>query len=250
VIGLQRTAGNAAVAGLIQRRATLAEEEEPSSVRDVVGKGGGEPLDPVLRREMEVRLGGADLSAVRVHSDAKAARSALDVAATAYTVGDEIVLGADTPALDSHAGKQMLAHELTHVIQQRQGPVSGTPGPDGVSISHPSDGFEQAAVANASRAMSAQMAPAPLGEAVQRVIGTGEDEEEAEALQEEMPAEAELEEGEAEQGAELAEAGQEEVVEEAAEEEGAELEVEEDLVGQEQAELENAEEEEEEEAVV
>jgi hypothetical protein len=246
VIGLQRTAGNAAVAALIQRRATLAEEEEPSSVRDVVGKGGGEPLDPALRQEMEGRLGGADLSPVRVHTDAAAARSAVDVAAAAYTVGDEIVFGADTPALDSDAGKRMLAHELTHVMQQRQGPVSGTPAPGGISISNPSDVFEQAAEANAEQAMSARMAPPAQGAALQRApAATDMEEEEEEGAAEEYQPEA----GEAEQAVELAEAGQEETVEEATEEEGEELEVEEDQLNQAGAELETTEEEEEEAAV-
>ena len=238
VIGLQRTAGNAAVAALIQRRATLAEEQEPSSVRDVVGKGGGEALDPTVRRDMEVRLGGADLSGVRIHTGAAAARSAADVSALAYTVGDEVVFGAGAPALESDEGRRMLAHELTHVIQQREGPVSGTPAPGGISISDPSDMFEQAAEANAEQAMSIQMAPPAVSESLQRALDdtdTAEEEEEP----------AEENESEAEEAVEMAEAGQEEVVEEAVEEESSELEVAEDEVGQEQAELESAEEEEE-----
>ena len=169
VIGLQRTAGNAAVAALIQRRATLAEEQEPSSVRDVVGKGGGEALDPTVRRDMEVRLGGADLSGVRIHTGAAAARSAAHVSALAYTVGDEVVFGAGAPALESDEGRRMLAHELTHVIQQREGPVSGTPAPGGISISDPSDMFEQAAEANAEQAMSVQMTPPSVTESLIRI---------------------------------------------------------------------------------
>jgi hypothetical protein len=102
---------------------------------------------------MESRIG-ADFSDVRVHTDGNAARSAAAVAAQAYTVGNEVVLGERAPALDSPAGKRTLAHELTHVVQQRQGPVEGTPAGGGIAISDPSDRFEQAAEANAERVMT------------------------------------------------------------------------------------------------
>jgi hypothetical protein len=63
----------------------------------------------------------------------------------------------------------MLAHELTHVVQQRSGPVEGTPGGDGVSVSSPSDRFEREAAATADHVMSA---PAP---ALQRHAGPDDD---------------------------------------------------------------------------
>ncbi len=75
----------------------------------------------------------------------------------------------------------MLAHELTHVVQQRSGPVDGTPADGGVQVSDPSDRFEQEAAANAERAMSAP-APAavsPAGPAVQREADEEEQPEEA-----------------------------------------------------------------------
>jgi hypothetical protein len=122
-------------------------------VLDIVGKGGGQPLEPELKNEMEARLGN-DFSDVRIHTDADAAKSAAAVSARAYTAGNEVVFGADAPALDSTQGKRTLAHELTHVVQQRNGPVAGTPTGDGISISDPSDHFEQAAAANAERVMS------------------------------------------------------------------------------------------------
>lgn len=154
VLGLQRVAGNAAVNSFLQRRAQVGEEpEESSPVLDVVGKGGGSPLDHDLRKEMEVRIG-ADFSDVRVHTGTEAARSASAVAAQAYTVGHEVVLGERAPGLDSAEGKRTLAHELTHVVQQRQGPVEGTPAGGGIAISDPSDRFEQAAEANAERVMT------------------------------------------------------------------------------------------------
>jgi hypothetical protein len=150
VVELQRAVGNAAVAQL------LRDEDGPgasSSVLGVVGRGGGEPLDNSTRVGMEQALG-ADLSGVRVHTDGAAAASAQTVQAHAYTVGDEVVFGPGQYQLGSAAGQRTLAHELTHVVQQRSGPVSGTPTGDGISLSDPSDSFERAAEANAERIMS------------------------------------------------------------------------------------------------
>src|SRR5262249_5767780 len=58
----------------------------------------------------------------------------------------------------SDAGRVTLAHELTHVVQQRSGPVDGTSAPGGIRVSDPADRFEREAAANAERVMSA---PAP-----------------------------------------------------------------------------------------
>jgi hypothetical protein len=154
LIGLQRTAGNAAVAAMIQRTSdSTGVQRKTSSVLDVVGQGRGQPLDPELLAEMEGRLDD-DFSDVRIHTNRDAADSAADVRAQAYTVGNEVVFGDGSPALDSPEGKRTLAHELTHVVQQRNGPVDGTPTGDGIAVSDPSDRFEQAAAANADRLMS------------------------------------------------------------------------------------------------
>src|SRR2546428_8866541 len=150
VMHLQKTAGNASVSAAL-------EEQEPSLVKDVVGSGGGSPLDRDTRGFMESRLG-ADFSDVRVHTDAKASESARSVQAHAYTVGTDVVFQSGNYAPESDSGKRMLAHELTHVVQQRSGPVAGTPAEGGIKISHPSDGFEQAAESSADRVMSAQPA--------------------------------------------------------------------------------------------
>ncbi|MER7955853.1 DUF4157 domain-containing protein [Streptomyces sp. NPDC096030] len=133
---LQRTVGNAAVTRMVQR----------SSVHQVIGSR-GQPLEPTLRGEMEARLG-ADFSDVRIHSDQAAQRSAADVGARAYTSGNHVVVGR------GGGDKHTLAHELTHVIQQRKGPVAGTETGDGLKVSDPSDRFEREAEANAVRAMS------------------------------------------------------------------------------------------------
>jgi hypothetical protein len=131
-MSLQRSAGNKAVSDLVTR----------SPVLDVIARP-GRSLDHGLRRDMEGALG-HDFSGVRVHSDAPAAASARSINAAAYTVGNNIVLGQGT-SLGGTGGRKLLAHELTHVVQQRRGPVDGKPAPGGIKISDPSDRYERQA---------------------------------------------------------------------------------------------------------
>ena len=150
VLGLQRAVGNAGTAAVI--------EEQRSPVHDVITSGGA-PLQPDVRDDMEGRFG-QDFGDVRVHTDGAAHESAKSVNAHAYTVGSNIVFQRDKYDPGSDAGKHMLAHELTHVVQQRSGPVDGTDAGGGVKVSDPSDRFEREAVSNADRLMSAPAAPA------------------------------------------------------------------------------------------
>ncbi|MGW2813730.1 eCIS core domain-containing protein [Streptomyces sp. NPDC001415] len=141
--------------------------EEPqvqrSAVHDVL-RSGGRPLDSATRTDMESRLG-ADFSDVRIHNDSAAKASAAEVGARAYTSGSHVVIG------DGGADKHTLAHELTHVIQQRQGPVAGTDNGSGLKVSDPSDRFEKEAEANATRVMSS--APVQRTEQRRTQDGTG-----------------------------------------------------------------------------
>jgi len=165
LLDLQRTVGNAGVGS-------------------VVGSGGGSPLDADTRADMEGRLG-ADFGDVRVHTDQAAHDSARAMNAQAYTVGSSVVFQRDRYDPASADGRLMLAHELTHVVQQRSGPVDGTDTGTGVRVSDPSDRFERAAVANAERAMAQPAASAaqrttdaPTGTAtVQRDEAPPEEEE-------------------------------------------------------------------------
>lgn len=152
VLDLQRSAGNQAVAAAMQ-------DEEASLVHHVINSGGGEPLDLPVRADMEARLG-HDFGDVRVHHDAHAEESAKAVNAHAYTVGPNIVFQRDRYDPSSAAGRIILAHELTHVIQQRSGPVDGTEAPGGIRLSDPSDRFEREAADHAERVMSSA-SPAP-----------------------------------------------------------------------------------------
>ncbi|WP_436771019.1 eCIS core domain-containing protein [Yinghuangia sp. YIM S09857] len=169
---LQRAVGNRAVRAMLAEeravdeptRQRAAQEPEPkSSVHDVVGSGGS-PMDTDTRTDMEARLG-ADFGDVRIHTDGQAHESAKDVGAHAYTVGSDVVFQRDKYDPASHEGKTMLAHELTHVIQQRNGPVEGTQTSGGIRVSDPSDRFEREAVANADRVMSAPSPATPSADA-------------------------------------------------------------------------------------
>ena len=90
--------------------------EVPPIVYDVL-RSPGQPLDAGTRAFMEPRFG-HDFSGVRVHTDAKAAESARAVNALAYTVGREMVFGAGQYVPTTNAGRKLMAHELTHVVQQ------------------------------------------------------------------------------------------------------------------------------------
>ena len=163
LLHLQRMAGNASVVQMLAEEGSIAEQEDRSPVHDVIGKGGGSPLDDSTRNSMESRFG-QDFGDVRVHTDAKASASAESVGANAYTVGNEMVFRSGHFDSSSPTGQRTLAHELSHVVQQRSGPVDGTESAGGIRLSDPSDRFERAADSTADQVMSGH-APAPAGAA-------------------------------------------------------------------------------------
>ena len=79
--------------------------------------GRGKPLDPNVRSFMEPRFG-ADFSNVRVHTDRAAVELSKALNAEAFTTGNDVYFNSNRYAPQSNAGKQLLAHELTHVLQQ------------------------------------------------------------------------------------------------------------------------------------
>ena len=91
-------------------------DRAPASVERVLASSGS-PLEPGLRKDMEQRFG-HDFSKVKVHSDATAGRSAQEVNAHAYTVGQDVVFGSGWFSPGTRDGQRLIAHELTHVIQQ------------------------------------------------------------------------------------------------------------------------------------
>jgi len=104
--------------GIVQRFATGIQTPSiaPPIVHDVL-RSPGQPLDMATRAFMEPRFG-HDFSQVRVHNDERAAASARAVNALAYTVGRDVVFGASQYQPTTGEGRKLVAHELTHVVQQ------------------------------------------------------------------------------------------------------------------------------------
>ena len=136
---LQRLYGNRAVGRLIQRSIPKSQFPSPNSQfpnlqasgelegRLASQRGRGQPLPGEVRSFMEPRFG-ADFGDVRVHTDAEAAQLSRDLHAQAFTHGRDVYFGAGRYAPETDAGKRLLAHELTHVVQQtgvRRSPASG-----------------------------------------------------------------------------------------------------------------------------
>ena len=123
----------------LQRRATnpATPATVPPIVHDVLCSP-GQPLDAATRAFMQPRFG-HDFSQVRIHTDARAAESARAVNALAYTVGRDVVFGARQYSPETIEGKKLVAHELTHVVQQDS--FASTP----TSMSSPTDAGEREA---------------------------------------------------------------------------------------------------------
>ncbi len=132
ILGLQHDAGNQAVNSMLPK------------------SGSGKPLDPGMREQMEASFG-EDFSNVRLHTDAQAAKSAQVLTAQAYTVGQDIVFGKGRYAPNTGVGQRLLAHELGHVVQQRQAAQI-----DKDTMSRPGDGCERAADRAAQLALTGQ----------------------------------------------------------------------------------------------
>lgn len=99
-----------------QMSSTSGQTVAPPLVHEVLNSP-GRPLDPMTRTLMESRFG-YDFSRVRVHTETQAAQSAQAVHARAYTVGQHLVFDRGQYAPQTTVGRYLLAHELTHVVQQ------------------------------------------------------------------------------------------------------------------------------------
>jgi hypothetical protein len=116
----------------------------PPIVHEVL-RSPGDPLDPAVRALMEPRFR-QDFSGVRVHTDSKAAQSARAVQALAFTAGRHIVFDSARNTPDTSSNQPLLAHELTHVIQQDR----RDPG-EQVYVGSPHNAFEREADQQAQR---------------------------------------------------------------------------------------------------
>jgi hypothetical protein len=110
-------------AGHVRRSESSVEASQVSapvaaSIHDM--QGGGAPLPGATRAFFEPRFG-ADFSHVRVHTGGRADATAQAISAKAFTVGSDIVFAGGEYSPESHEGQHLLAHELTHVVQQDAG---------------------------------------------------------------------------------------------------------------------------------
>jgi len=161
ILQLQKTIGNRAVQRLIARQCDSADTTERSerggrlgpSLADIVRSGlnsSSQSLDAQTRTFMEAPFG-YDFSGVTVHTDPMAAASAQAIHANAYAVGQDIVFGEGKYSPGSSEGKQLIAHELTHVVQQPE--VASTS--EEFNVTNPWDQSEQDAEQVAARIVAA-----------------------------------------------------------------------------------------------
>jgi hypothetical protein len=162
---LASAVGNRAFAKAIQRSAERSQGAGPLDDEIAAGidaqRTGGSPLRDDVRVDMEAHLG-ADLSGVKVHTGGAAEALNRSVQAQAFTSGQDVFFSGGTYDPDSSSGRSLLAHELTHVVQQSTG-AGVTPG----EVSHPDDPAEVEAKAvgdavGSSGPSAVQAAPAAV----------------------------------------------------------------------------------------
>jgi hypothetical protein len=159
----EREADRVADAVVSNRHASPPASLQRAATRDSTGVGNappivhevlsehGQSLDSSTRGFMESRFN-HDFSAVRIHTDARAAESAGAVGALAYTLGERVVFGDGRYAPATESGRRLLAHELSHVLQQRAaGAASAAIG--GLGIEPPESAAEREAEAMADRVL-------------------------------------------------------------------------------------------------
>jgi hypothetical protein len=115
----------------VQKSETAGPTQTKSCDRDIPGetglvsrimarKGAGQSMDPDSRTGMEQYFG-RDFSRVRVHTDSFAGQTARDLKAEAFTIGHDVFFNSGRYNPSTRQGKQLIAHELTHVVQQTSG---------------------------------------------------------------------------------------------------------------------------------
>ncbi len=119
----------------IQRMAVGEATEVDPSVEDAIqrGRGRGQPLAPSVRVSMEQAFG-ADFSGVRVHTDSQSHQLNQSIQARAFTTGQDVFFQQGEYNPGSLGGKELLAHELTHVVQQSGGAVQRSQSQDGENV--------------------------------------------------------------------------------------------------------------------
>ncbi|HEY5935278.1 MAG TPA: DUF4157 domain-containing protein, partial [Kofleriaceae bacterium] len=150
--------GSTAASGGAERGAERLESAMVGSVvRDAQSESSGEALDAGVREEMEQKFG-TDFGDVRVYSDGAAADAAGQLNANAFTVDKKMYFAAGKYDPKSKGGKQLIAHELTHVAQQDAGAAKDTNA--GPTVSRPGDAAEVNAEQASNAAVNDEKLPA------------------------------------------------------------------------------------------
>jgi hypothetical protein len=180
--GLQQQVGNRTLQRLLTQRTSDAptDLDDATAARINQARGRGQSLDTTLQMQMSQALG-HDLSGVRVHTSGEAHDLNQQLSAKAFTTGQDIFFrdGAYDP--HSSGGQELIAHELTHVVQQSSGAVGG--GGSRMTVNPPDDAYEQEADSVAKQVTTMSHASAG-SEGVQRQ-DLPEEEEELQAKRDE-----------------------------------------------------------------
>ena len=176
-VDLQHQLGNRALQRLIaQRSSNLPTElDDETTARINSERGGGQPLHETTQQQAGPALG-ADFSGVRVHTSPEADTLNQQLNAKAFTTGQDIFFREGAYQPGSSSGQELIAHELTHVVQQSSGAVGGSGGR--MTVNPPGDRFEQEADSAARSAVQAGSASQ-----VQRQAPEEEEEVQTKAMQ-------------------------------------------------------------------
>ncbi len=157
-------------AGAVMRRAPRSQGAgplDPDIAADIQSaRGGGSALDEGVRNDMEGQFG-VDFSNVRVHADSRGDQLSRSVEAEAFTTGTDVFFRSGRYQPDSSDGRKLLAHELTHVVQQSSGRVGGAG-----EVSHPDDAHEAEARDVADTVSAAPVAAGADRQPAEEIDGT------------------------------------------------------------------------------
>ena len=155
---LQRQVGNRAVQRLLAQRSGdgPAELDDETASKINSARGGGQPLDSTVQAQMGTATG-HDFSDVRVHTGPESHTLNQQLGAKAFTTGRDIFFRSGAYSPGSSGGQELLAHELTHVVQQGTGRVGGG---SRMTVNAPGDTYEQEADSVAKTVTSSPTAQA------------------------------------------------------------------------------------------
>jgi hypothetical protein len=172
---LLRKLGNRSIQRLVVQRKGNApfQLDDETAGRINRERGGGAPLESKLQMQMSDQMG-FDMSGVRVHTSSTADQLNQQLNAKAFTTGQDVFFKSGAYQPDNSGGQELLAHELTHVVQQGTGQVSGE---NGMTVHAPGDQYEQEADSVAHEISSASAPTVQMQEIPEEEVAMQEDDE-------------------------------------------------------------------------